>query len=42
MFEALTEKLERVFKSLRGEGKLSEEHINQALAQIRIALLEGD
>ena len=42
MFEALTEKLERVFKSLRGEGKLTEEHINQALAQIRIALLEGD
>jgi signal recognition particle subunit SRP54 len=42
MFEVLTEKLQRVFKSLRGEGKLTEEHINQALAQVRIALLEGD
>ncbi|MBI4466081.1 MAG: signal recognition particle protein [Acidobacteria bacterium] len=42
MFEALTEKLQRTFKSLRGEGKLSEEHVNQALSQIRLALLEGD
>ncbi|HXE74438.1 MAG TPA: signal recognition particle protein [Candidatus Xenobia bacterium] len=42
MFEALTEKLQKTLKSLRGEGKLSEEHINAALAQIRAALLEGD
>ncbi|MFQ5777225.1 MAG: signal recognition particle protein [Terriglobia bacterium] len=42
MFEALTEKLQRTFKSLRGEGKLSEEHLNAALGQIRLALLEGD
>ncbi|MEE9233982.1 MAG: signal recognition particle protein [Candidatus Acidoferrales bacterium] len=42
MFEALTEKLQKTFKSLRGEGKLSEEHLNQALNQIRLALLEGD
>jgi signal recognition particle subunit SRP54 len=42
MFEALTEKLQQTFKSLRGEGKLSEEHLNQALGQIRVALLEGD
>ncbi|MFQ5817897.1 MAG: signal recognition particle protein [Terriglobia bacterium] len=42
MFEALTEKLGRVFKALRGEGKLSEEHVNQALREIRVALLEAD
>jgi len=42
MFEALTEKLQVTFKSLRGEGKLSEEHLNQALGEIRVALLEGD
>src|SRR3990170_40552 len=42
MFEALTEKLQRTFKSLRGEGKLTEEHLDQALGQLRAALLEGD
>ncbi len=42
MFEALTEKLQRVFKNLRGQGKLSEEHLRGALAQIREALLEAD
>jgi signal recognition particle subunit SRP54 len=42
MFEALTDKLQATFKSLRGEGKLSEEHLNQALGEIRVALLEGD
>ncbi|MFQ5662437.1 MAG: signal recognition particle protein [Terriglobia bacterium] len=42
MFDALTEKLERTFKSLRGAGKLSEEHLQGALGQIRVALLEGD
>ena len=42
MFEALTEKLQATFKSLRGEGRLSEEHLDQALGQIRVALLEGD
>ncbi|MGH9777885.1 MAG: signal recognition particle protein [Candidatus Acidiferrales bacterium] len=42
MFEALTEKLQRTFKSLRGEGRLSEEHVNTALGEIRTALLEGD
>ncbi|MGH9804023.1 MAG: signal recognition particle protein [Candidatus Acidiferrales bacterium] len=42
MFEALTEKLQKTFKSLRGEGKLSEEHLDQALGQLRAALLEGD
>ena len=42
MFEALTEKLGRTFKSLRGEGRLSEAHINGALGELRVALLEGD
>jgi len=42
MFENLTEKLQRVFKNLRGQGKLTEEHIAQALAEIRTALLDGD
>jgi len=42
MFDNLTDKLQRVFKNLRGQGKLSEEHLDQALAGIREALLEGD
>src|SRR5258708_2547369 len=42
MFENLTEKLQRTFKNLRGQGKLTEEHLNTALAEIREALLEGD
>ncbi|MGH9814657.1 MAG: signal recognition particle protein, partial [Candidatus Acidiferrales bacterium] len=42
MFENLTDRLQRVFKNLRGEGKLNEEHLNAALGQIRDALLEAD
>src|SRR5437867_6088918 len=42
MFETLSEKLQRVFKNLRGEGKLGELHIEEALKEIRIALLEAD
>jgi len=42
MFETLTEKFQRAFKNLRGQGKLSEEHLDAALAEIRDALLEGD
>jgi signal recognition particle subunit SRP54 len=42
MFENLTEKLQRAFKNLRGQGKLTEEHLGAALAEIRDALLEGD
>src|SRR6202007_2925010 len=42
MFENLTENLHRTFKNLRGEGKLTEEHLDAALAEIREALLEGD
>src|SRR5579863_3136577 len=42
MFENLTDRLQRVFKNLRGQGKLSEEHLDAALVGIREALLEGD
>jgi signal recognition particle subunit SRP54 len=42
MFENLTEKLQRTFKNLRGQGKLTDEHLDAALAEIREALLEGD
>ncbi|HZS50482.1 MAG TPA: signal recognition particle protein [Bryobacterales bacterium] len=42
MFESLSEKLQRVFKNLRGEGKLTEANIQEALREIRLALLEAD
>src|SRR3954468_23819513 len=42
MFENLSEKLQRTFKNLRGEGKLTEENVNEALHEIRLALLEAD
>lgn len=42
MFELLTEKLSRIFKELKGRGRLSEKNIQEALKQIRLALLEAD
>jgi len=42
MFENLQEKLQRAFKSLRGQAKLTEENIDEALREIRVALLEAD
>jgi signal recognition particle subunit SRP54 len=42
MFESLSDKLQRVFKNLRGEGRISAEHMEEALKEIRIALLEAD
>ena len=42
MFESLSDKLQRVFKNLRGEGKLTPENMEVALKEIRIALLEAD
>ena len=42
MFENLQEKLQRAFKSLRGQAVLTEENIAEALKQIRLALLEAD
>ncbi|MBI2681703.1 MAG: signal recognition particle protein [Acidobacteriales bacterium] len=42
MFDNLTDKLQRAFKNLRGQGTLSEENIGEALKEIRLALLEAD
>jgi signal recognition particle subunit SRP54 len=42
MFENLSEKLQRAFKNLRGEGVVTEENIGEALREIRVALLEAD
>ncbi|HVP49072.1 MAG TPA: signal recognition particle protein [Bryobacteraceae bacterium] len=42
MFDNLSEKLQRVFKNLRGEGRLSAENMETALREIRVALLEAD
>jgi len=42
MFEHLTEKLDNVFKKLKGKGKLDEESVKIALKDIRMALLEAD
>src|SRR6202140_3889813 len=42
MFDNLSEKLQRVFKNLRGEGRLTAENMENALREIRVALLEAD
>ena len=42
MFESLTEKLEGIFKKLKGRGRLDEENIKDALKEIRMVLLEAD
>ncbi|SEM47917.1 signal recognition particle subunit FFH/SRP54 (srp54) [Syntrophus gentianae] len=42
MFESLAEKLEGVFKRLKGRGRLDEENVQEALKEIRMALLEAD
>ncbi|HBY59887.1 MAG TPA: signal recognition particle protein [Solibacterales bacterium] len=42
MFDTLSDKLQRVFKNLRGEGKLTPENMEVALKEIRVALLEAD
>jgi signal recognition particle subunit SRP54 len=42
MFDNLQEKMDRVFKTLRGEAALNEWHIDNALKEIRVALLEAD
>jgi len=42
MFDNLSDKLQRVFKNLRGEGKLTAENMEAALKEIRLALLEAD
>lgn len=42
MFENLTDRLEGVFKKLRGHGKLTEENIQDSMREVRMALLEAD
>ena len=42
MFENLSDKLQRSFKTLRGQGTISEENVSDALREIRTALLESD
>ena len=42
MFESLSERLQGVFRSLRGEVRLTEETVDAALREIRMALLEAD
>ncbi|PYV93528.1 MAG: signal recognition particle protein [Acidobacteria bacterium] len=42
MLDQLSQKLQTIFRNLRGEGKLSPDHIEQALREIRLALLEAD
>ena len=42
MFENLQERLQRTFKSLRGQAVLSEENIHETLRELRLALLEAD
>ncbi|HEY1810449.1 MAG TPA: signal recognition particle receptor subunit alpha, partial [Acidobacteriaceae bacterium] len=42
MFENLSDKLQRAFKNLRGQGAITEENMQEALREIRVALLEAD
>ena len=41
-FESLTDKLQNVFKNLRGKGRLTEEDVKTALKEVKMALLEAD
>ena len=42
IFESLSERLQETFKKLRGHGKLTEEDVNDAMREVRMALLEAD
>ncbi len=42
MFDSLSDKLEAVFKKLRGRGVLKEDNVKEALREVRLALLEAD
>lgn len=42
MFENLSDKLQRAFKNLRGQGIITEENMGEALKEIRLAMLEAD
>ena len=41
-FESLSDKLQNIFKNLRGKGKLSEEDVHEAMKEVKLALLEAD
>ena len=41
-FESLTNRLQSVFSKLRGKGKVSEDDVNEAMREVRLALLEAD
>ena len=41
-FESLSNRLQNVFRKLRGKGKVSEEDVNEAMREVRLALLEAD
>jgi len=41
-FEGLTSRLQSVFSKLRGKGKVSEDDVNEAMREVRLALLEAD
>ncbi len=42
MFDTLSDRLEGVFKKLRGQGRITERNIEEALREVRLALLEAD
>ncbi|MGE5455002.1 MAG: signal recognition particle protein [Methylocystaceae bacterium] len=42
IFEGLSERLQQTFHRLRGKGKLNEEDVNEAMREVRLALLEAD
>ncbi|MDR3745003.1 MAG: signal recognition particle receptor subunit alpha, partial [Acidobacteriaceae bacterium] len=42
MFETLSDKLQRSFKVLRGQGTITDENIDEAMREIRLALIEAD
>ena len=42
MFQNLSERLSKTIKTLRGQGRLSEDNIRDALREVRMALLEAD
>ncbi len=42
MFDNLSDKFQKIFKQLKGQGKLSEQNIQEALREVRMALLEAD
>ena len=41
-FESLTDKLQNVFRNLRGKGRLTESDVKAAMKEVKMALLEAD